>query len=157
MHADSSALDTVSKRSGDPRYGRSAFTNGSTLFGKGVDGRSPWARLTRDTFTSLLVHCGGVEEVSETRRLAARRVSVLESELCFLENKFAQLRSAGAEPDANQLDLYGRLADRQRRLSEALGWDRTQVDATTTAADFVAQRAAQQREKAGAALEPSDG
>ena len=123
---------------GDRRYGRSAFTNGSTLFGRGVDGRSPWARLTRDTFTSLLSHCGGLSEVSETRRLAARRVSVLESELVFLENKFAQLRSAGGEPDSEQLDLYGRLADRQRRLSESLGWDRRQRDVTPSLEQYIA-------------------
>jgi hypothetical protein len=78
----------------------------------------------------LIVHCGGVGEVSETRRLAARRVSVLESELVFLENKFAQLRAAGGEPDMQELDLYGRLADRQRRLSEPLGWNRTARDIT---------------------------
>lgn len=118
--------------------GRSRFTNGSTLFGRGVDGRSPWARLTRDTLSSLLSHCGGADVVSETRRLAARRVSVLESELVFLENKFAQLRAAGGEPNPEQLDLYGRLADRQRRLSESLGWERTQRDLTPSVAEYIA-------------------
>jgi hypothetical protein len=73
---------------------------------------------------SLEAHCGG--ELSETQRLAARRVSTLEAELVYLEDKFAQARAEGREPNVVELDLYGRLADRQRRLAEAaLGWQRT--------------------------------
>jgi hypothetical protein len=83
----------------------------------------------RDTLQSLEVHCGGA--LSETQRLAARRVSTLEAELVFLEDRFAQVRAAGGEPDAALLDLYGRLADRQRRLTEAaLGWRPTARDVT---------------------------
>ncbi len=82
----------------------------------------------RDTFSSLVVHCGAAQFISETRRIAARRCSVLEAELVYLEGKFAEARAAGGEPDPATLDLYGRLADRQRRLSEPLGWDRTAPD-----------------------------
>ena len=59
-------------------------------------------------------------------KLAARRVSVLECELIFLEDGFASVREAGGEPDPATLDLYGRLADRQRRLADPLGWHRAQ-------------------------------
>jgi hypothetical protein len=55
----------------------------------------------------------------------ARRISTLEAELVFLEDKFAAIRAAEGEPDASTLDLYGRLADRQRRLADPLGWHRT--------------------------------
>jgi hypothetical protein len=68
--------------------------------------------------------------VSETQRLIARRVSTLEAELVFLEDKLASIRAAGDEPDAATLDLYGRLADRQRRLADPLGWQRTSRDIT---------------------------
>ena len=47
---------------------------------------------------------------------------------CFGETQptfcFAAIRAAGGEPDLEKLDLYGRLADRQRRLSESIGWER---------------------------------
>jgi hypothetical protein len=45
----------------------------------------------KDTLQSLQVHCGG--ELSETQRLVARRVSTLEAELIYLEDKFAQARA----------------------------------------------------------------
>jgi septal ring factor EnvC (AmiA/AmiB activator) len=109
--------------------GRSRLTNGSRFLPT-ADGRGVWERLARDTLRSLTTHCGGSEMLSETRRLAARRVSILEAELVHLEDGFAKIRAAGGEPDDSKLALYGQLADRQRRLSETLGWDRTMRDAT---------------------------
>jgi hypothetical protein len=106
-------------------HGKSNITNGKSLLPT-ASGRSIWARLTRDTLQALLTHCGGADAVSETQRLAARRVSVLEAELIFLEDQFALTREQGGEPEPATLDLYGRLADRQRRLSEPLGWRRSQ-------------------------------
>jgi hypothetical protein len=91
----------------------------------------------RDTLRSLEVHCGG--ELSETQRLAARRVSTLEAELVYLEDKFAQARAAGREPDIAELDLYGRLADRQRRLTDPLGWQRTPRDVTPDPLEYARQ------------------
>lgn len=91
----------------------------------------------RDTLASLVVHCGGVDVVSETKRLAARRVAVIEAELVFLEDKFAQLRAAGDEPDAAAIDLYARVANQQRRLSEALGWERRARDVTPSLNQFI--------------------
>jgi hypothetical protein len=120
MSADSTQID------GRSSHARSRISNGHVLLN--VDGRSTWARLLRDTLRSLEVHCGG--EMSETQRLAARRVSVLEAELCYLEDAFAATRAAGGEPDVARLDLYGRLADRQRRLADPLGWQRTPRDIT---------------------------
>jgi hypothetical protein len=93
----------------------------------------------RDTLRSLEVHCGG--ELSETQRLAARRVSTLEAELVYLEDKFAQARAEGREPDIAELDLYGRLADRQRRLADPLGWERTPRDVTPDPLEYARERA----------------
>ena len=93
----------------------------------------------RDTFGALVAHCGGVDNVSETKRLAARRVAVIEAELAFLEDKFAQVRAAGGEPDAAAIDLYARVSNQQRRLSEALGWERTPRDVSSPLATLLEQ------------------
>jgi hypothetical protein len=129
-----SAANRGTIREGSRR--RSRIANG-TMFLPKTDGRSIWARLMRDTFESLLVHCGGADMVSETQRLIARRVGTLEAELVFLEDKFAATRAAGGEPDMAQLDLYGRLADRQRRLADPLGWQRTPRDVSPTLAELL--------------------
>lgn len=105
-------------------HGRSSIANGKTLLPT-ASGCSIWARLMKDTLRQLIVHCGG-DLISETQKLAARRVSVLEAELIYLEDGFASVREAGGEPDPATLDLYGRLADRQRRLADPLGWRRAQ-------------------------------
>jgi hypothetical protein len=89
----------------------------------------------RDTLESLQVHCNG--RLSETQRLIARRVSTLEAELVFLEDKFAQARAEGGEPSNIDLDLYGRLADRQRRLAEPLGWERQPKDVSPRLSDLL--------------------
>jgi hypothetical protein len=122
---------------------KSRITNGSSILPR-VDGRCLWVRLMKETLQSLRVHCGG--ELSETQRLMARRVSTLEAELVFLEDEFAQARTEGREPDIFRLDLYGRLADRQRRLAEAaLGWQPTARDVTPTLSEITAEIAAGKR------------
>jgi hypothetical protein len=129
------AADTLPDRSRSARgksTQKSKVGNATTLLPM-TDGRSIWARLMRETFKGLLVHCGGADVVSETQRIIARRVSTLEAELVFMEDGFAATRAAGGEPDPFMLDLYGRLADRQRRLADPLGWQRTPRNVTTLA------------------------
>jgi len=89
----------------------------------------------RDVQAALITHCGG--DVSETMRATCRRAGALEAELIHLEDNFARVRAEGGEPDAAALDLYGRLADRQRRLHEVLGWTRTPKDVTAHAIELV--------------------
>ena len=108
----------------DPKARKSRITNGKVLLPT-ASGSSIWARLVRDTLGNLMSHLGGADLASETQKLAARRVSVLESELIYLEDYIATERQEGREPDDAKLDLYGRLADRQRRLADPLGWQRT--------------------------------
>jgi hypothetical protein len=88
------------------------------------DGRSVWARIMRSTLNSLIAHCGGEDIISDTRVMACRRVAALEAELVSHEDRIASIRRKGKEPPASLLMTYGMLADRQRRLSEAIGWDR---------------------------------
>jgi hypothetical protein len=109
------------------KHGQTRITNGKVLLPT-ASGSSIWARLVRDTLGNLMSHLGGADMASETQKLASRRVSVLEAELIYLEDTFATARQEGRVPDANMLDLYGRLADRQRRLSAPLGWRRTPRD-----------------------------
>jgi hypothetical protein len=109
------------------RTTRSRITNGNQLL-PSVDGRSIWARLFRDTYAALVAHCGGPDCVSETMRATARRAAAIEAELVHLEDSFALARQNDRAPPTNDLDLYGRLADRQRRLHEVLGWSRGSRD-----------------------------
>jgi hypothetical protein len=102
---------------------KSAVTNGKMV--PGMDGRSAYARIMRDTYAALIVHCGGSDMVSEPQRLMCRRLAALEAELIEREMEFVQLRAEGREPDIWAVDVYGRLADRQRRLADPLGWQRT--------------------------------
>lgn len=93
----------------------------------------------RETYECLLTHCGGDGFVSETQRLIARRIGTLEAELVYMEDKFAATRAAGEEPAPASVDLYGRLADRQRRLADPLGWTRTPRDVTPTMDEIAEQ------------------
>jgi hypothetical protein len=114
---------------------KSKVGNATTLLPT-TDGRSVWARIMRETYSALInVYLGGAE--SETQRLIARRISTLEAELVFLEDQFAAIRAKGGEPDMMRLDLYGRLADRQRRLANPLGWQRTPREVTPTLSDLL--------------------
>jgi hypothetical protein len=95
----------------------------------------------RETFECLLIHCGGEGVVSETQRLVARRIGTLEAELVFIEDKLASIRAVGGEPEERLIDLYGRLADRQRRLADPLGWHRTPRNVTPSLRDQLALEA----------------
>ena len=122
------------------KSGRSRIVNGGGSMLPTTDGRSLWARIRRDTYRAIVGMCGGVDMVSETQSLMARRVGTLEAELGFIEDKFAAIRAAGGEPDASTLDLYGRLADRQRRLADPLGWSRMPRDVTPTLDQYLRQK-----------------
>lgn len=126
-------------RGRDPKARRSSITNGSRLLPT-ASGCSVWARIMNDTLGALMAHLGGADMVSETQKLASRRVSFLEAELIYLENEIATIRQEGGEPDPNKLDLYGRLADRQRRLSDPLGWRRTPRDLGPSLGDLMRQQ-----------------
>ena len=63
----------------------------------------------------------------------------MEAELVFIEDSFAAIRAAGGEPDANKVDLFGRLADKQRRLADPLGWQRTPRDVTPTLGEIASE------------------
>ena len=97
---------------------------------RGVDERSVGARHMRGTHGDVLGHCGGEQYASELKRLRARRIAVLEAELVHMEADFARTRAEGDKPTPADLDLYGRLANGQRRHCEGLGWERTARDVT---------------------------
>lgn len=111
---------------------RSSVTNGQRFLPRGVHSQSTWARIARDVLAALYAHLGGEGEVTETQRLLIRRVATLEAELVHYETKFALAREKGEEPKPTDVELYGRLSDRQRRLAEPLGWRRAARDITPT-------------------------
>ena len=85
----------------------------------------------RETFNALITHCGGADTVSEPQRMLARRIATLEAVLVYLEDDFAAAYAEDNTPDPTVLALYGTLADRQRRLADPLGWQRTPRDVGT--------------------------
>jgi hypothetical protein len=91
----------------------------------------------RDTFHSMLARAGGADYVSAPKRLLARRIACLESELINLEQRFAANRAEGQNPAIKYLDCYQRLAGSQRRCMEALGWERTARDVTPTLSQYL--------------------
>jgi hypothetical protein len=136
MEAAADQLADSSSLGRRKRYGRSRVGGNRSKLLPTTDGRSVWARIARDCYSALVnVHLAG--EASETQQLVARRISTLEAELIFMEDKFAAIRAEGGDPDAMMLDLYGRLADRQRRLSDPLGWQRTPRDLTPSLSDLL--------------------
>jgi hypothetical protein len=121
------------------RYARARITNG-TVFLPTVDGRTPWARLMRDTYHAVIQHCGGESAISELERLAARRIGALEAELIYFEDKIAAIRAAGGQPDAELVDLYSRVSSSQRRHCESLGWQRRARDVTPDIRTYLEQQ-----------------
>jgi hypothetical protein len=85
-------------KGGGAKARRTRVTNGRTLLPTAV-GNSIWARIARDTLASLIAHLGGTDMISETQRLIARRVSMLEAELIFMEDVIGIVRAEGREPD----------------------------------------------------------
>lgn len=122
-----------------PAVSRSRITNGSELL-PGVDGRSVWARLHRDLIETLADHLGGADRLSEPERFTIRRAATLEVELIHLESAFASTRAAGNAPTAGELDLYSRLSNTQRRVLEAIGYDRRLRDAVPDLHSYVEAR-----------------
>jgi hypothetical protein len=110
--------------------------------------QSVWARLFRDVQGAVVQHCGGEQHVSETQRLAIRRVAALEAELIYLEDNFACERTAGNVPNPQDLTLYATMANAQRRFCEALGWRPIQRDVTTPLSRLLDEAARSARETA---------
>jgi hypothetical protein len=90
----------------------------------------------RDTIDGLVVHLGG--NVSETQRMACRRIAVLETEMVFMEDQIGLMRQNGKEPDPALLDLYCRLGNAQRRFCEHLGWHSVPKEVVPSLASYVA-------------------
>ena len=112
-----------------PPSHRARVTNGRRLLPT-VDGRSIWARILSDTLEAMVTHCGGPDLISEPKRMASRRASVLEVELVHLEDRMARIRAEGGEPDPTILDLYSRMAGTQKRMCEVVGFERQARDIT---------------------------
>lgn len=116
-------------------YFRSRVSAGISLLPT-IDGRSAHARVFKDTYSAMVSHCGGEDNIPETLRLMCRRAAALESELINLECRFAQLRAAGQERKPSDLDLHSRLTNTLRRVCEVIGWRRQMRDVTPDPIEF---------------------
>jgi hypothetical protein len=134
------------KGGSSPKAHKSSIFSGSKLL-PNASGCSVWARIMRDCLGNLTAHLGGAGAASETQRLGAWNASVLQAELVYLADKIARARQDGDEPSATIVDLFGRLANQQRRLLEPLGWERQPRDVMSLAdlrqLDLHAQKAEQ--------------
>jgi hypothetical protein len=107
---------------------KSRITNGSALL-PGVDGRNVWVRRCKDVIADHLSDLGGMDNTSAAERSIIRRASTLTVELERLEAKFALAGEANAE----DLDIYARVASNLRRLLEAVGLQRRSKEVETLA------------------------
>jgi hypothetical protein len=123
----------------DRKEGKSRISNGAALL-PSQDGRSAWARIMRDCLQALIAHCGGIDEVSDPKRMACRRIAAIEAELIYHEDRIASVRRKGKEPPASLLQMYSMLADRQRRLCEVIGYDLAKPIKDITLEDHIANR-----------------
>ena len=122
-----------------PPTTRSRLTNGADLL-PSVDQRSTWARMFRDMTESMADHCGGADRLSEPERMVCRRIAAMEVELVHLEAKFAKQRANGADPATNDIDLYSRLGNTQRRMLETVGMSRRPRDVTPQLQDYLSSK-----------------
>jgi hypothetical protein len=111
---------------------RSRITNGS-LLPSITDGRSAWVRRCNDVIEAITSDLGGVANCSTAEQSIVRRASVLTVELEMLEARFAAVGQASSI----DLDLYQRTAGNLRRLLEAIGLQRRQLDRTPTLSDIL--------------------
>lgn len=112
-----------------------------------VDGRSMAARVFKDTYISMVNHCGGEDDLPETMRLMCRRAAALEAELINLEARFALSRAEGEQPTETDLNLYQRLVNTERRVCEVLGWTRTTRDVTPHPLEYAREFALRKAEE----------
>ncbi len=110
-------------------HARTRVTNGRSLLGSGVDGRSMWARRFRDVLALHLSDLGGESVTSEAEKSIARRAACLVVELEQMEIRFATGDTPEGEDDTgNLIDRYQRCANTLRRLLESLGLQRRAKD-----------------------------
>jgi hypothetical protein len=93
---------------------------------------------------AMIAHCGA--GISDTQRMACRRIGALEAELVFQEDRIAKIRRQGKEPTASMLKTYSVLSYQQRRLMIDIGWNKALSDKPpskepTDLADYIADRA----------------
>lgn len=122
---------------------RSRITNGAKFL-PGVHSQSVWARAVRDTEDALLAHCGGADQVSEPRRMMIRHNAFQHIELLHIAAKVGVMREQGKEPDAELIDLYGRLKNSLGRGLDQLGFDRVARDVSDLS-EFIEAHAGEAR------------
>jgi hypothetical protein len=115
------------ERCGGGRYGhdgkdsqKSKVGNGSRFLAEG-DQRSVWVRRARELIADHISDLGGLHNTSSAERAIVRRAATLGVELEALEGKFSFNNLQGIESSSDDLHLYQRMTNTQRRCFEALG------------------------------------
>jgi hypothetical protein len=100
-----------------------------------TDGRSVWARRTRDLYEQFADHLGGWSRISAPQAAIIRRIVTLSTELERRESMFA--RSACI--DDQSLAIYNSCANSLSRMCQALGLKPVARDVTPSLAEVLKQ------------------
>src|ERR1700730_3159125 len=112
------APETIQPIAPGQRFHRSSVSNGSRLFAVvGADGRTQTARRWRDLHEFMVADLGGESMLSEGQRQLIRRACTL--------SVMAEATEGDIVRDlACDLNSYGTICDRLRRILETLGLQR---------------------------------
>ena len=117
---------------GRARSHRSAVANGTRLFAVGgIDGRALTARRFRDLIQTFSADLGGPGVISEGQMQLVRRAAALSIMAESIEADLAR----GLDFDVN---TYGQVTDRLRRVVETLGLRRQARDVTPSLDRYLA-------------------
>jgi hypothetical protein len=105
---------------------RSAVTNGSVLF-HGVDHRSAWMRRYRDLIADHVSDLGGIEAMSQSEKILARRCAMIALQCELMEARWS---ASNGEASERQLATYQTSVNTLRKTLEALGLSRRPRDVT---------------------------
>jgi hypothetical protein len=137
MSAMETASETTAPLAGRQHAHRSSVSNGTRLFAvAGLDGRTQTARRFRDLIEVWTLDLGGAELLSEGQRQLIRRAASL------------SIMAEAAEADlARDMDMdvntYGMVCDRLRRIIESLGIERKARDVTPSLTSYLQSKAGQ--------------
>jgi len=117
---------------GDPRYGRSAVSNGNKLM-HGVDGRSAWLRRRKDLVRDHTADYGCDLSVAQQALLERQAAELIACEQI-------EARMSSGEATSEDVDQHARLTGNIRRNYEVLGIERSARDVTPDLRSYLAAR-----------------
>ncbi len=104
-------------------------TAATSLLRPDVERNSPWAKRYRQLYGKYVADLGGGTGLSEGQRQLVRRCAAITIELEFMETKLANARARGRSTRLDQIEIFQRALNTQKRLLESLGIHRGRIAA----------------------------